>query len=242
VWTFSATDTGADVFARDVELAADATRFTLVSTRDRANAPIESSTLLGSFNLANLLAGAALARAGGLPWDAVVAGLAAPIRVPGRFEPVAAAGAEGPRVLVDYAHTPDALERVLRAARPLAGGGHVIVVFGCGGDRDRAKRPLMAAAAARFADRAYLTSDNPRSEQPEAIIAEAFAGAPDDAPPIVEVDRRQAIRRALRDAHRDDVVVIAGKGHETGQIVGDTVLPFDDRVVAREELESLRCG
>jgi UDP-N-acetylmuramoyl-L-alanyl-D-glutamate--2,6-diaminopimelate ligase len=118
----------------------------------------------------------------------------------------------------------------------------VIVVFGCGGDRDRTKRPLMAAAAARFADRAYLTSDNPRSEQPDAIIAEAFAGAPDDALPVVEVDRRQAIRRALRDAHRDDVVVIAGKGHETGQIVGDTVLPFDDRVVAREELESLRCG
>src|SRR5262249_13964668 len=121
VWTFSASDAGADVFARDVELAADATRFTLVSTRDGADGPVESPTLLGSFNLATLVAGAALARAGDLPWDAVVAGLAAPTRVPGRFEPVDGfESVDGPRVLVDYAHTPDALERVLRAARPLA--------------------------------------------------------------------------------------------------------------------------
>ncbi len=130
-------------------------------------------------------------------------------------------------MLVDYAHTPDALERVLVAARPLAApGGAVVVVYGCGGDRDRAKRPLMGAAAARFADRAYLTSDNPRSEDPAAIIADVLAGvAADAAPPlvrpVVEIDRRRAIARAITEANAGDVVVIAGKGHETGQIVGE---------------------
>ncbi len=245
VWTFAVDDESADVHARDVRLTPDATRFTLVSRRDGATASIESRTLLGRFNLANLLAGAATARAGGLPWDAVVAGLAAPVHVPGRFEPVDAG--QPFRVLVDYAHTPDALERVLVAARPLAApGSAVVVVYGCGGDRDRAKRPLMGEAAARFADRAYLTSDNPRSEDPATIVAEVLAGVSADAAsplvaPVVEIDRRRAIARAVAEAKAGDVVVIAGKGHETGQIVRGKVLPFDDRTVAREALESLPC-
>jgi UDP-N-acetylmuramoyl-L-alanyl-D-glutamate--2,6-diaminopimelate ligase len=245
VWTFSVDDETADIHARDVALTPDATRFTLVSTPDGTTADIESRTLLGRFNLANLLAAAATARAGGVPWDAVGAGLAAPVHVPGRFEPVDAG--QSFRVLVDYAHTPDALERVLVAARPLAApGGAVVVVYGCGGDRDRAKRPLMGRAASRFADRAYLTSDNPRSEDPATIVGEVLAGIPADASPpfvapVVEIDRRRAIARAIAEANAGDVVVIAGKGHETGQIVGSELLPFDDRTVAREALEALPC-
>jgi UDP-N-acetylmuramoyl-L-alanyl-D-glutamate--2,6-diaminopimelate ligase len=196
--------------------------------------------LVGPFNVANALAAAAAARAAGLSFDAIVAGFAEPIVVPGRFERVEAG--QPFTVVVDYAHTPDALERVLRAARTLVeDGGQIAVVYGCGGDRDRAKRPLMGAAAAEQADVAYLTSDNPRSEDPAAIVADVLAGVPATAPPVVELDRRTAIRRALRDAGPGDVVVIAGKGHETGQTIGGVTRPFDDRVVAREELESLAC-
>ena len=139
-------------------------------------------------------------------------------------------------MLVDYAHTPDGLAQVLTAARGAADGHHVLVVFGCGGDRDRAKRPRMAATAAGLADLVVLTSDNPRSEDPLAIIREAAAGAPPGAPLVVEPDRREAIALAVRRAQPGDIVVIAGKGHETGQVVGGTVLPFDDRAVAREVL------
>ncbi len=160
--------------------------------------------------------------------------------MPGRFERVDGGGDFA--VIVDYAHTPDALEHVLSAARVLTRfDGKVAVVYGCGGDRDRAKRPLMGAAAARLADRAYLTSDNPRSEDPAAIAADVLAGVSADRRPVVELDRRRAIRRALADAGRGDVVVIAGKGHEPGQTVGDVTRPFDDRDVAREELQGVRC-
>jgi UDP-N-acetylmuramoyl-L-alanyl-D-glutamate--2,6-diaminopimelate ligase len=145
-------------------------------------------------------------------------------------------------VLIDYAHTPDALERVLDAARALAApGAAVAVVYGCGGDRDRAKRPRMGEVAARLADRAYLTSDNPRSEDPQSIADDVLAGVPAGREPLVELDRRRAIRRALEDAAAGDVVVVAGKGHETGQTARGVTVPFDDRVVAREELEALPC-
>jgi UDP-N-acetylmuramoyl-L-alanyl-D-glutamate--2,6-diaminopimelate ligase len=131
---------------------------------------------------------------------------------------------------------------VLNASRALTGpGGRIIVVYGCGGDRDRAKRPLMGAVAARGADRAFLTSDNPRSEAAEAIAADVLAGVPASQRPVVELDRRLAIRDALNSARTGDVVVIAGKGHESGQTAAGVTLPFDDRVVAREELESLAC-
>jgi UDP-N-acetylmuramoyl-L-alanyl-D-glutamate--2,6-diaminopimelate ligase len=240
VWTYSSDDDGADISARDVECSADFTRFTLVSRRDNRSARIESPTLLGSFNVANMLAAAATSRAGGFPFEAVERGLRSPVRVPGRFERVD----EGRRfaVIVDYAHTPDALERALAAARLLTrASGKVAVVYGCGGDRDRAKRPLMGSAAARLADRAYLTSDNPRSEDPAAIIAEVLAGVGSEPQPVVESDRRAAIRRALAEASPGDVVVIAGKGHERGQIFGGEILPFDDHAVAVEELEALSC-
>jgi len=161
------------------------------------------------------------------------------VRVPGRFEPVV----EGQpfAVLVDYAHTPDSLENVLLAARPLTGGalnaGRVIVVFGAGGDRDRAKRPLMGAVACDHADVVIVTSDNPRSEEPEAIVAEILRGC--GAGADVEVDRRAAIDRAIGLAEPGDVVVIAGKGHEQGQEFEDgRKIPFDDVGVAREALRA----
>jgi UDP-N-acetylmuramoyl-L-alanyl-D-glutamate--2,6-diaminopimelate ligase len=152
--------------------------------------------------------------------------------VPGRFQPVE----EGQEfaVLVDYAHTPDSLENVLRAARQLA-SGRLHVVFGCGGDRDRAKRPLMGEIATRLADRVIVTSDNPRSEDPEAIIAEVLAGA--GAGVEHNVDRREAIEHAIAGARSGDVVVIAGKGHEQGQeFEAGRKVPFDDATVAREVL------
>jgi UDP-N-acetylmuramoyl-L-alanyl-D-glutamate--2,6-diaminopimelate ligase len=169
--------------------------------------------------------------------DAAIAeGIARLSGVPGRLEPIECG--QGFQVLVDYAHTPDSLENVLRAAREL-GSGKLIVVFGCGGDRDRGKRPLMGEAATRLADLTILTSDNPRSEEPEAIIAEIEAGARHGGGAyLVQPDRRAAIRAALAEAEPSDVVVIAGKGHETGQEFKDRTIPFDDRVVAAEELES----
>jgi len=145
-------------------------------------------------------------------------------------------------VLVDYAHTPDSLENVLTAARELT-RGRVLVVFGAGGDRDRGKRPLMGAIAARDADVAIVTSDNPRSEDPDAIIAEIVAGIDDRAGVEVDADRRAAIRRAVELAEPGDVLVIAGKGHEQGQeFAGGRKEPFDDVAVAREALRATRAG
>ena len=163
--------------------------------------------------------------------DAIVTGLRDAPPVPGRWEHVDAG--QPFTVVVDYAHTPDGLTRVLRAARDAVVGHRVLVVFGCGGDRDRSKRPLMAAAATRLADVAVLTSDNPRSEDPLAIIADAASGAAAGAELRVEPDREAAIAVALAEARPGDIVVIAGKGHETGQAIGDRVVPFDDREVAR---------
>jgi len=166
--------------------------------------------------------------------------LSEPLIVPGRFERVDA-GQPFP-VLVDYAHTPDALSRVLAAARPLTGaGGRVICVFGCGGDRDSAKRPLMGRAVAAAADVAVLTSDNPRSEDPQSIADAVLPGLADGLAAVtVELDRRAAIAVALAEARAGDVVVLAGKGHETGQtFTRNRTVPFDDRTVAHEELGAL---
>ena len=193
--------------------------------------------LVGSFNVQNALAAAATARVSGLPVDAVLAGLAAEIVVPGRMEPVQA-GQPFP-VLVDYAHTPEALARLVEESRRIAAGHRVLMVFGCGGDRDPSKRAPMGAAAAA-ADRVVLTSDNPRSEDPAAIAAAAEVGLrARDASYVVELDRRAAIRLAVSEAAPNDVVVIAGKGHESGQDAAGVVTAFDDRVVTREELEAL---
>jgi UDP-N-acetylmuramoyl-L-alanyl-D-glutamate--2,6-diaminopimelate ligase len=195
------------------------------------------SPLVGDFNRQNLAVAAELARGLGVPEAALAEGLRR-ARVPGRLEPVA--DPRGRRVFVDYAHKPGALEKVLMTLRPLREGHSLITVFGCGGDRDRGKRPVMGKLAAAFSDHVIVTSDNPRTEDPAAIIAEVLAGiSGKGGPPShveIEPDRREAIRKALARARAGDIVLIAGKGHEDYQIVGDRKQPFDDRLVARELL------
>ncbi len=188
----------------------------------------------GRFNLSNALAAAVSARALGVDDRDIADGLAHAGVVPGRFEPVDAG--QPFTVIVDYAHTPDGLEQVLRAARDLAAGASVIVVFGSGGDRDPSKRAPMGEVASRLADRVVLTSDNPRGEDPGAIIDAVRQGISDRSSLAVEPDRRAALQRAFDAAAPGDVVVIAGKGHETTQTIGERVVPFDDRVVAAELL------
>ena len=195
----------------------------------------------GHFNVMNTLAALTVADALGIDGVIAAAGLASCPPVPGRFETVTDADRTDFSVVVDYAHTPDGLEELLRSARGLTDRGSVILVFGCGGDRDAEKRPLMGAAAASGADLVVITSDNPRHEPPNAIIDDALAGVESryrDAV-LVEVDRREAIRLAIGRAGPGDVVVIAGKGHETTQTIGDTSIPFDDREVARDVLVEL---
>ncbi len=224
-----AIDRDADYRARDVRFDPAGSSFTC----DTPDGPLAIETRLpGLFNVQNSLAGIAAARSLGVEPEAIRRGLAEADRVPGRFEPVD----EGQdfTVLVDYAHTPEALENVLRAARGIT-SGRLHVVFGAGGDRDRAKRPLMGRAASELADRVIVTSDNPRSEQPEAIVDEVLAGTSADAERAV--DRRRAIAHAVESAAAGDVVVIAGKGHEQGQeFEGGRKEPFDDVTVAREAL------
>ena len=197
-------------------------------------APVETR-LRGRFNFENALGAFAAGRLLGIDDDAIARGIASVAGVPGRFQSVN----EGQdfAVVVDYAHKPGALENVLRTAREL-GPGRVICVFGCGGDRDRGKRPLMGRIASELADVAIVTSDNPRSEDPLAIIAEVVVGM--DGDEMVEPDRAKAIERAVELARPGDVVVIAGKGHERGQEAGGTVLPFDDAEIAGEALRALK--
>jgi UDP-N-acetylmuramoyl-L-alanyl-D-glutamate--2,6-diaminopimelate ligase len=205
---------------------------TFDAARDRLDGELR---LPGRFNVENALGAAAAARALGVEEGAIRAGIGAVQGVPGRLEFVN----EGQpfSVIVDYSHKPASLERVLVAARELVGGGRVLCVFGCGGDRDREKRPLMGSIASRLADVAIVTSDNPRSEDPQAIIEEVLAGAPELD---VEPDRRRAIARAIEAARDGDVVLIAGKGHEQGQEIAGVKHPFDDREVARELLRALQ--
>jgi UDP-N-acetylmuramoyl-L-alanyl-D-glutamate--2,6-diaminopimelate ligase len=232
--TFSVDGADADFVARDVTF--DASGATFVAKGPEGEARVNTA-LPGHFNVANALGAFATATALGIDPQAAAAGLTRAARVPGRFEPVDEG--QGFAVLVDYAHTPDSLENVLRAARRLT-EGRVISVFGAGGDRDRAKRPLMGRAGAELSDLAIVTSDNPRSEDPEAIVAEIVAGIGDESNVEVEVDRRAAIALALGRAEPGDTVVIAGKGHEQGQeFEGGRKIPFDDRDVAREELRKL---
>jgi UDP-N-acetylmuramoyl-L-alanyl-D-glutamate--2,6-diaminopimelate ligase len=223
---FSAVD------ATDVEVSASSHSFTWRDQRVTVG-------LGGSFNVMNSLAAATTAAVLGVPAAVVAAGLAAAGPVAGRFERLVSSGGRcGVSAVVDYAHTPDGLEQVLGAARDVC-GGRVIVVFGCGGDRDRAKRPLMGAVAARLADQVVVTSDNPRSESPAAIIDDVIAGVPPAgrARVAVEPDRAAAIALALDAANDGDVVVVAGKGHETTQTIGDRVVEFDDRKVVQDLLD-----
>ncbi|MEM7166341.1 MAG: UDP-N-acetylmuramoyl-L-alanyl-D-glutamate--2,6-diaminopimelate ligase [Planctomycetota bacterium] len=190
--------------------------------------------LLGRHNLANILAAALLASSVGVPSDAIAAALSSAPAVRGRLERVPVPRGE---VFVDYAHTPDALEAVLGAVREIT-NGRLMVLFGCGGDRDRGKRPQMGEVAARLADRVFVTSDNPRGEEPATIVADVVAGMSGAQKTHVEVDRRQAIATALDELHADDVLVVAGKGHETEQLVAGKRLPFDDRRVIEEHAQS----
>jgi UDP-N-acetylmuramoyl-L-alanyl-D-glutamate--2,6-diaminopimelate ligase len=208
-----------------------------------------SSPLIGVANLQNIMGAVGVGGCLGLPGDVIAKGIQQLRSVPGRLEKVE--NNLGVSILVDYAHTPDALEKVLNAVRPLT-QRRVFTVFGCGGDRDRGKRPLMGEIAARLSDLLVLTSDNPRTEEPLRIMAEiedgiqkaAFNRLGDDSTQTergywVQEDRRAAIRIALRAAQRGDLVLIAGKGHEDYQILGTTKIHFDDREVAREELSQI---
>jgi UDP-N-acetylmuramoyl-L-alanyl-D-glutamate--2,6-diaminopimelate ligase len=233
VWTFSLQQP-ADLRAREVTLSLEGTRFL-------ADTPVGSFTvgspLIGRFNVRNLLAALGAALALGVPPETAIRGVSAVAGVPGRLEPVRAG--QDFTVVVDYAHTDDALKNVLETVRDLR-PRRIITVFGAGGDRDRTKRPLMGAVAARLSDIVVVTSDNPRSEPPESIIDEVERGmnGGGGAPERHRVvDRREAIARALSMARPGDAVVIAGKGHEPYQELRDRTIPFDDRRVAREILE-----
>ncbi|HMH52401.1 MAG TPA: UDP-N-acetylmuramoyl-L-alanyl-D-glutamate--2,6-diaminopimelate ligase [Candidatus Acidoferrum sp.] len=221
----------AEVRAERHESTLAGIRLTAVTPRGRLEL---TSPLIGEHNVMNLLGAIGAGIALGLDGEAIVRALSGVGTVPGRFEQVRAG--QPFLVVVDYAHTPDALERVLATARKLT-PGRLAVVFGCGGDRDRGKRPIMGEIAARLADHVWITSDNPRSERPAAIIDEIIPGvrgvAGGEGRFIAEPERRAAIAAALRWAEGGDTVVIAGKGHETYQIIGADVLPFDDREVAR---------
>ncbi len=223
----------ADYRARDVTFDVAGATFVV----DTPDGTLELTTRLpGLFNVQNVLAALAAARALGVEPDVAGKGLAGAGRVPGRFEPVEEGQDFG--LLVDYAHTPDSLENVLRAARGIS-RGRLHVVFGAGGDRDRGKRPLMGEVAARLADRVIVTSDNPRSEDPASIVDQVMEGTTNGFDVEREPDRRRAIARAIDTAEPGDVVVVAGKGHEQGQEFEDgRKEPFDDITVAREALRA----
>jgi UDP-N-acetylmuramoyl-L-alanyl-D-glutamate--2,6-diaminopimelate ligase len=245
-----------------IDAAADVTPSNLKSSLDGLELDVSTprgqvhldSRLVGRANTYNILATVAAAAALDLPLKAIESGIAALPAVPGRFQLVSDRR-DDVRVVVDYAHTDDALKNLLETARPLA-TGRIITVFGCGGDRDRTKRPLMGAVAARLSDLVVVTSDNPRSEDAGEIIEQIKRGivSPDDrsgirARPrpqetrcITVVDRKDAIERAVREALPGDLILIAGKGHEKYQVIGERVLPFDDVEVARTALERRRAG
>jgi UDP-N-acetylmuramoyl-L-alanyl-D-glutamate--2,6-diaminopimelate ligase len=237
VITYSADGSAADYSAFDIAFDSTGAEFSVESEHGTMSV---RTGLPGRFNVANALAALAGAIELGVEPGQAVAALADAGRVPGRFEPVG----EGQdfAVLVDYAHTPDSVENVLRAARDIT-PGRLIAVIGAGGDRDRAKRPLMGRAGSALADHTVVTSDNPRSEEPEAIIADILEGIPDRGEVTVEADRSEAIRLAVEMAEAGDTVVIAGKGHEQGQeFKQGQKVPFDDREVARQHIRNQVAG
>jgi UDP-N-acetylmuramoyl-L-alanyl-D-glutamate--2,6-diaminopimelate ligase len=224
----------ADVSATGEILGLNGSTFTLVGAGNECRVQVH---LPGGFNVDNALTAAAVAAAIGIPSDSIAAGIGAVGSVPGRFEVVEVG--KGFTVAVDYAHTPDGVAAVIGAGRRLVGAGRVVVVVGAGGDRDRTKRSLMGRAAAE-ADVVFITSDNPRSEEPQEIISQVVAGTAGGPGAVrVEPDRRLAIRAALATAAAGDLVLVLGKGHEQGQQFADRVLPFDDRAVVREEAAAL---
>ncbi len=226
----------ADVWARDLQLGPEGSHF-LLDVHGEA-APV-SLPIAGIFNIQNAIAAATCAWAAGVGVEAIVEALATAEPPPGRFQRIRRG--QPFEVVVDYAHTPDGIEKLLRTARQIS-KGRVLIVFGCGGDRDRGKRPLMGAMAARYADRVFLTSDNPRSEDPERIMDAMAEGVESCGRTdyVRIVDRTQAIRAAVAEARAGDILVIAGKGHEDYQLVGDQVMHFDDREEAARALEEIR--
>jgi len=219
--------------AENIRSGFDGLHFDLIY--EGARQPVES-VLIGRMNVLNILAAAGAALSYGLDLAAIARGVRACPAVPGRFERVACG--QPFLVAVDYAHTDDALRNAIQVARELT-SGRVITLFGCGGDRDRTKRPLMGMAAAELSDFVVLTSDNPRSEDPLGIMNDVMVGLGRfDTPHVAEPDRARAIRRALEEAKPGDVVLLAGKGHETYQILKDRTIDFDDRETAREILRS----
>jgi UDP-N-acetylmuramoyl-L-alanyl-D-glutamate--2,6-diaminopimelate ligase len=224
------------------EWSADEISFRPQGTRFHLHSPFGAahveSPLLGEVNVLNLLAAFAATSARGVPWNTLIESIPHLHPVPGRFEPVHCG--QPFTVLVDYAHTDDALRNLLPIARRAVSGGRVLTLFGCGGDRDRTKRPRMGRAAGEGSDLVILTSDNPRSEEPEAILREVLPGLESTGTPfLVEPDRARAIALAIGQAQPGDVVVLAGKGHEKVQILRDGVIPFDDVEIARLALRSL---
>ncbi|MFN3360110.1 MAG: UDP-N-acetylmuramoyl-L-alanyl-D-glutamate--2,6-diaminopimelate ligase [Pseudanabaenaceae cyanobacterium] len=230
--TYSLQDSTADCYTTDLTFSPTGVVATLHSPWGAMSL---RSSLVGKFNVMNTIAAVAVALSLGIDKEEVAERLPAFETVPGRLEKVQVVPEQDITVVVDYAHTPDGLEKVLTAMRPFT-RGQLIVVFGCGGDRDRRKRPLMGEIAARLADRVIVTSDNPRTEEPQQILQDIQAGITDDHHVQYQIDRRQAILEAILTAEPGDTVVIAGKGHEDYQIIGTTKYPFDDRLEARRAL------
>jgi UDP-N-acetylmuramoyl-L-alanyl-D-glutamate--2,6-diaminopimelate ligase len=227
-------EAGADLRGSSLEMNFQGLRFTVQQGGERVQV---TSPLVGKFNAYNILAACGAALSYGLDWPTITRAIANAPLVPGRFESVQQG--QPFLIVVDYAHTDDALRNVISVARELH-PKRVITLFGCGGDRDRAKRPLMAQAAAQASDYVVLTSDNPRSEDPIGIMNDALVGLRRfDTPHAIEPDRAKAIRAALKEARTGDIVILAGKGHETYQVLKDRVIHFDDREVARDVLREL---
>jgi len=234
VWTYSVTNSAADLYTSHRTYQATGVSGILHTPVGEIEF---NSPLVGQFNLANLLAAVGTALHLGIDLEIIASSLPNFAGVPGRMERVQVKPDQDISVIVDYAHTPDSLENLLKAARPFI-SGKMICVFGCGGDRDRTKRPLMGKIAAELADVAVVTSDNPRTENPEQILKDVVAGIPDTITPIVNGDRAQAIAQAIQSARSGDGVLIAGKGHEDYQILGTEKIHFDDREQARIVLNS----
>jgi UDP-N-acetylmuramoyl-L-alanyl-D-glutamate--2,6-diaminopimelate ligase len=232
VWSYSTQNAAADLWTSDLTYSPTGVSGTLhTPAGDR---PF-TSPLVGDYNLENLLAAIGCTLHLGMDLDTIVTAVAKFPGVPGRMEQVKISDAQDISVIVDYAHTPDSLDNLLQAARPFI-SGQMICVFGCGGDRDRTKRPLMGKIAADLADRVVVTSDNPRTEDPEKILADVVAGIPADKAIQVIADRAKAIAQAIQTAQPGDGVLIAGKGHEDYQIIGTEKIHFDDREQARAAL------
>ena len=229
VWTYSVEDSSADLYTSELDYQPTGVKGILHTPMGEI---AFNSPLVGQFNLANLLAAVGTALHLGVELKTIVDSLPQFVGVPGRMERVQLNPNQDINVIVDYAHTPDSLENLLKAARPFI-SGKMICVFGCGGDRDRTKRPLMGKIAAQLADVAVVTSDNPRTENPEQILQDVVAGIPDSVEPIVIADRATAIATAIKNARPGDGVLIAGKGHEDYQILGTEKIHFDDREQAR---------